>query len=94
MEFILPLLQNDYNGRCIMYIPGLLHRQNFKCYVTGELLSPSSFEIHHKKPLYKGGTDAFTNLVLLSKSVHKALHSKSKDDFAMYPKFAQLLKEL
>ena len=72
--YIEACLENEFNARCLMYLPGLLHMQKFVDPVTKEVLMPSNFDIHHKLPLQKGGKDNFTNLVVLSKPVHKALH--------------------
>ena len=73
-DFINGIDKQSFNSQLIMYLPGFLHQQNFKCYVTGQLLLPKECHIHHKKPLYKGGTNEFKNLVLIDKSVHKELH--------------------
>lgn len=47
-----------------------------KCYVTGkEFLSLKDIHCHHKIPKSKGGTDAYSNLVLVDKDVHKLIHA-------------------
>ena len=33
---------------------------------------PTGYEVHHKKPLFRGGDNSFKNLDLMEKSVHKA----------------------
>lgn len=87
---------NDYNGKLIMYLPGLLHRQHFKCYVSGKELSPGYFDIHHKLPSSKGGGDEFKNLVLLSRDVHRFLHSLKSGEVNPYENLSryQELKNL
>ena len=88
-------IDKRHNGKCIMYLPGLLHRQKFKCFVTGQILTPDYCDIHHKKPSYKGGSDSFTNLVLLSREVHQALHglnASASEKYKDNKKFQQLQK--
>ena len=37
---------------------------------------PRGKEVHHKKPLNKGGSDTLRNVKLISKSAHKKMHKK------------------
>jgi hypothetical protein len=37
---------------------------------------PAGKEVHHKKPLSKGGTDSVRNVKLVSKKTHKKIHKK------------------
>jgi len=92
-EYITPLLTQSHNGKLIMYLAGLLHRQNFKCYVTGKDLVPGYYDIHHKKPSYKGGTDNFNNLVLIERSVHRQLHrlTDKPNKYANMKKYKELV---
>ena len=39
---------------------------------------PKSKEVHHKKPLSKGGSDTRKNVKLVSKKTHKNIHKKKK----------------
>lgn len=48
-----------------------------KCYERGVLVSVE--EIHHKKPLSKGGTHDWSNLIALCKSCHSQIHAKRGD---------------
>ena len=74
-KYLADIEYNNYNSQLIMYLPRLLRRQKFKCYVTGQILVPHEFHIHHIKPLSAGGNNNLNNLVLIDKKVHKELHS-------------------
>ena len=37
---------------------------------------PRGKEVHHKKPLKKGGSDTLKNVKLVSKKTHKKIHKK------------------
>ena len=41
---------------------------------------------HHKVPLGKGGTDNYSNLVLVTESVHLLIHATKKDTIQKYLK--------
>ena len=73
-KYLTGIDNQNYNSQLVMYLPGILHQQNFKCWVTGQPLVSNEFHIHHKKPLSKGGTNSFKNLVIIDKNVHKELH--------------------
>lgn len=74
-----------------MFIPGLLHKQKFKCFVTGKELVPGFVHIHHKKPVYSGGKDVHNNLVLINKDVHRHLHAKRTDKYGNFKNFKKLI---
>lgn len=37
-------------------------------------MDPQEIHIHHKIPLSRGGTDSYSNLIMLSKTSHKFVH--------------------
>lgn len=37
---------------------------------------PRGKEVHHKKPLSKGGSDTKRNVTLISKKTHRKIHKK------------------
>ena len=84
----------NYLSRLIMFLPGLLHRQKFKCPVSGENLQPDYIEIHHKIPSHKGGKDSFQNLIVTTPEVHKALHYGTNEKKYIKSKIYQDLKLL
>ena len=46
-----------------------------KCAVTGEFLTSDKVHCHHKLPRNMGGTDEFSNLVIIHKDVHRLIHA-------------------
>ncbi|MDO5410998.1 MAG: group II intron reverse transcriptase/maturase [Lachnospiraceae bacterium] len=62
-----------------------------KCYVTGkEFTSVDDIHCHHKKAKHKGGTDEYSNLVLVKKDVHKLLHATKLEIVQYYLDLLQL----
>ncbi|MEW9673515.1 group II intron reverse transcriptase/maturase [Ammoniphilus sp. 3BR4] len=49
-----------------------------KCYVTGEWVGVDRVHCHHIKPLKNGGTDKYSNLVIIDSLVHKLIHLVDK----------------
>lgn len=73
-DFLRELRNRDFNSPLIAHLPALLKKSKYTCYVTGRILTPTDYHIHHVKPLSKGGSDSIDNLVLLDKSIHLSLH--------------------
>lgn len=63
-----------YNNR----IP-LFSAQYGKCAVTGKELWIDEIHCHHKLPKHLGGTDEYSNLVIVHKEIHKLIHATSVD---------------
>ena len=55
-----------------------------KCAVTGEKLAVDDIHCHHKLPKYLGGTDEYKNLVIVSKDVHRLIHSTNPETIRNY----------
>lgn len=61
-----------------------LHKkQRGKCPVCSEIISHddvinSNVDLHHRKPLSKGGNESYSNLQLLHKECHRYIHSRQK----------------
>ena len=56
-----------------------------KCYVTNkEFSSVDDIHCHHKKAKHRGGTDEYSNLVLVDKDVHKLLHANKLETIEYY----------
>ena len=75
------LMRNPVQGRSIEYADNrisLYAAQHGKCAVTGEIMEAHEIHCHHKKPVAKGGTDEYQNLVLVSIPVHKLIHASDK----------------
>jgi len=52
----------------------ILERDNFTCQVCGIFLMDISLEVHHIKPLFKGGTNDEANLITLCHECHRVKH--------------------
>ena len=59
----------------------LLRRQNFKCALTGQTLTPQTAHLDHIVPLARGGTDAIENLQILHRDVNLAKHTLTVNEF-------------
>lgn len=70
----------EYNDNRISLYVG----QKGLCAVTGIPLEIGNMECHHKKPRKDGGTDKYSNLVLVSKNVHKLIHATTEETIEEY----------
>ena len=64
----------------------LFAAQYGRCFVTGNKLTPSDIHCHHKLPLEKGGTDKYSNLILVTEKVHILVHAIKEDTILKYVK--------
>lgn len=55
-----------------------------KCAVTGSIMEAHEIHCHHRKPIAKGGTDEYGNLVLISAPVHKLIHASDMATIKFY----------
>lgn len=62
----------------------LFAAQYGKCSVTGKELLIDEIHCHHKLPKYLGGTDEYSNLVIVHKDVHKLIHAVSENTINAY----------
>ncbi len=63
----------------------LFSAQNGKCAITGlEFLSVDEIHCHHKLPKHCGGTDRYTNLVLVVKEAHILIHATKQETIKKY----------
>ena len=86
----LRLMKQKLYGRSIEYVDNrisLYSAQRGKCAVTGEKFT-STIEIHchHKIPKFKGGTDEYKNLILVTQTVHKLIHATTSETVTKYLK--------
>ena len=51
----------------------LFAAQYGRCAITGAELMPYDIRCHHKVPLENGGTDKYSNLVLVTEAVHQLI---------------------
>lgn len=84
-------------GRSIEYMDNrvsLYSAQKGKCAVTGyEFLSLDEIHCHHKVMKSKGGTDNYSNLVLVLNDVHKLIHAVDNNVIQKYLNILQLNKK-
>lgn len=64
-----------------------------KCAITGKpFLLLEDIHCHHILPRWKGGSDAYSNLMLVSKPVHKLIHAVNEDTIRHYMAILNLNK--
>ena len=86
-QLITYLLNQEMNHHTMEYYDNrisLMVGQQGKCHVTGKYLKPNEMACHHKRPKEKGGTDEYSNLVLLNTDVHKLVHSTKIETIQKY----------
>lgn len=72
----------------------LFSAQYGKCAITGyEFQNISEIHCHHKIPKHLGGTDEYSNLILITDQIHKLIHATKSDTIAYYLKVTCLNKE-
>ena len=64
----------------------LFAAQYGRCGVTGIKLTPNDIHCHHKIPLEQGGTDSYSNLILVTEAVHILIHATKEDTIQKYIK--------
>ncbi|WP_142426132.1 group II intron reverse transcriptase/maturase [Enterococcus faecalis] len=64
----------------------LFAAQYGRCGVTGVKLTPNDIHCHHKIPLEQGGTDSYSNLILVTEAVHILIHATKEDTIQKYIK--------
>lgn len=73
------LMNQKISNRSIEYYDNrisLYSAQMGKCYVTKkELASTDEIHCHHKIPVSKGGTDEYSNLIIIDKDIHILVHA-------------------
>lgn len=59
----------------------LLRRQEYRCALTGEQLTPTNFALDHIIPLADGGNFTSANSQLVLKTVNRAKNTMSEQEF-------------
>ena len=87
------LMREPLYGRSVEYADNrisLYSAQWGKCAITGTYFSSlSDIHCHHIKPVSAGGTDKYSNLILIRDAVHKLIHAKEEGTIQ---KYMQMLK--
>ena len=89
------LIENPIQGQSTEYNDNrisLYIGQVGKCAVTKEELTVGSMECHHIQPKSQGGLDNYNNLVLITKEVHKLIHSTQMETINKYLKYVPVDK--
>lgn len=60
-----------------------------KCAITGEKLKFEDIRCHHKIPLKLGGTDKYSNLIIIHVNVHFLVHAKTTETIKKYMDIVQ-----
>ena len=92
MNILYKLMRTPVLNRSIEYADNrisLYSAQYGKCAVTGEELTFNEIHCHHKTPVSQGGTDVYSNLVIVHKDIHKLIHAV---DIETINKYLEMLR--
>ena len=81
------LMRNVDAHRSIEYSDNRLSlyaAQHGRCAITGKRLEYEEIHCHHKVPRCLGGSDEYTNLIIVHENVHRLIHCKNPDTIASY----------
>lgn len=96
MRMLRELMNQKVIGNSIEYYDNrisLFSAQWGKCYVTGkEFQSVDEIHCHHKIAKSNGGSDEFSNLVLVHEDVHKLIHAGRPETIDFYYNLLNLTK--
>lgn len=53
------------------------------CPISHKILD-ENMQVHHIEPLYKGGTDDYNNLIIVSYEIHKLIHATNQETIKKY----------
>jgi group II intron reverse transcriptase/maturase len=67
--------------------------QNGKCAVTGEELILTEMDCHHKRLWSETKDDRYSNLVLITRDVHRLIHARETETIQGYLEFLKLNEE-
>lgn len=97
MKMVHYLLENPSPDRSIEFNDNrisLFVAQRGKCHISGSELTKENMEVHHIQPLSLSGNDRYTNLIYITKDVHKLIHAKEKKTIQKYRKKTNLDSEM
>lgn len=75
------------NGMSLEYADNRISKysmQNGRCIVLKTFLNAEDLHCHHILPKHLGGTDNFSNLVVLHKDIHRLIHLKEESTIELY----------
>lgn len=96
MHLLIALMREPICNRSVEFADNrisLFSAQWGKCAITGKpFLLLEDIHCHHILPRWKGGSDAYSNLILVSKPVHKLIHAVNEDTIRYYMAILNLNK--
>lgn len=96
VDLLLKLMREPIYNKSVEYADNrisLFSAQWGKCAVTGkQFLDLDDIHCHHILPKWKGGTDAYSNLLLVSEPVHRLIHAVKEDTILKYKSLLNLNK--
>ena len=87
ISVLLMLMQERYCNRSIEFMDNRLSlwaAQYGKCAVTGKFLWIDELHCHHKIPINNGGTDEYSNLIIVHKDIHRLIHATQPEIINAY----------
>jgi group II intron reverse transcriptase/maturase len=96
MRILHYLMQNPVRHRTIAYNDNRLSlyaAQQGKCAVSGIKLEVGDIHCHHKTPKHLGGSDRYSNLILVSEAVHNLIHATNPHTIEKYTNILKLDKK-
>lgn len=82
MDILHYLMRNPVRNKTIEYNDNRLSlycAQQGKCAVSKIFMEKDDVYCHHKQPRYLGGKDNYTNLIIVSETIHKLIHANCPD---------------
>lgn len=76
------LMRNPVTNETVEYNDNRLSRfsaQKGKCGITKRDLELNEVHCHHQKPRHLGGSDKYSNLIIVHKKVHQLIHAVNED---------------
>ena len=95
-EIMLWLMRNPVMDKSVEFADNrisLYAAQYGRCAVSGTELMPYDIRCHHKVPLENGGTDKYSNLILVTETVHFLIHATREETIQKYLQELQLNKK-
>ncbi|WP_181782411.1 MULTISPECIES: group II intron reverse transcriptase/maturase [Cytobacillus] len=86
-EMLVYLLKNPVINESVEFNDNrisLFVAQNGKCAISGQPLTIGRMHTHHKKPRNSGGTDKYSNLIIVSNFVHTLIHATKEETIKRY----------
>lgn len=87
------LIENPIQGQSTEYNDNrisLYIGQLGKCFVTNDELTVGNMEVHHVVPKSQGGNDNYSNLIYITKDVHKLIHATQLETINKYLKLISI----